>query len=273
MTDIFVKQLDGCTYCSGGQNCTCACHAMWLYRATQGRVRLTACQVRTKTGDKTGGTNLTQMAAIAHDLGVVGTLWKPGLFAEARRLTLTGRYGWHCQIGYNVLANTAWDSFGGRFRGAHDVYIAGGNENTARMGDPGADGRRAGIPNGYQSIPWELLERAASALPMSADGPTLAQEYGSGRVNAYLTPADPVIAADRFRVVIDGNTTTRRTPLYNKPNGARAGAISDASYIVTRSKVTGLWWFRIDSTVTGGVTRNKGRWFKPNRWMTFKELP
>lgn len=256
--DRFVKQLDGCTYCSGGQNCTCACHAMWLYRASGGRIVLSACQVRVMTGDRIGGTNLHQMASISAHYGISGTLWTPGSFDQLRDRILTGRFGTHVQIGYAALANTDYDCFDGAFRGGHDVYVASGTANYARIGDPGADGRRATIPEGWQDIPWELLERAASALPLSSGGPTLAQEYGSGRVYAYLTPADPMPAT--FLVSITGYTN-----LYDRPFGSRVGAVTAATYVSSRTKVSGQWWYRIVSKADGSRTANAGRYFTPNR--------
>ncbi len=201
-----------------------------------------------------------------------GSLWLPGRFDRVRSLILTGRYATHANVGYNILANTQWDCFDGSFRGAHDLYIRGGDANDAFYGDPGADGRRPSVPHGWQRMPWEVMERANGALPLVTGGPTLAQEMGSGYIYAYLTPPDPLETADRFLVVIDGNTTTRRTPLYDKPNGTRVGAVSDASYIVAQSKVSGLWWYRIETKANGQSTANRGRWFKPNGWMTWRSV-
>jgi len=64
----------------------------------------------------------------------------------------------------------------------------------------------------------------------------------------------------RFRVSISGYT-----PLYSSPGGAKVGAVRLATYICTRSKVDGLWWYKIVSLVGGGATKNAGRFFKPNR--------
>ena len=38
-------------------------------------------------------------------------------------------------------------------------------------------------------------------------------------------------------------------------------AVTTATYTVTRSKVAGLWWYRI-----GGTGGNRGKYFKPNRY-------
>jgi hypothetical protein len=262
VADIFVKQLDGCTYKSGGFNCTCAVHAMWMYRASGGTLRKTACQVRQASGDTSGGTNLEQMQAVSSHFGVSrGTLYRPGLFLKVRDLVLTGRHAAHVQIGYRLLRNTKWDCFGGNFGGAHDLYVNGGDANNAHYADPGADGRRPGIPTGYQTMPWDLLERCASNLPIADNGLTVAQEFGSGRVYALVTPADPLASGVKITMQIDGYT-----PLYYSPGGMRDGAVSKATYVCTRSKVDGLWWYKIVSKVGGGKTANAGKFFKPTRF-------
>jgi hypothetical protein len=262
--EIFTKQLDGCTYCSGGLNCTCACHSMFEYRASQGRLHRTACAVRTETGDKSGGTNLEQMQELADARGIPTTLWRPGSFAKLVTLIRTGRYGAHLQGGYAVLANTAWDCFEGNFRGNHDIYLSAGGANNVREGDPGADERRGDIPAGYQSMPWDLAEKFAGRLDVGS-GVSLATKYGAGHVYALITPADPIVSATRYVVSIRGDAT-HRTNLYSAPYGTYVGAVTKATYICTRAKVGGLWWYRIVGTVTGAPTVNRGRYFKPNRY-------
>jgi hypothetical protein len=250
----FVKQLDGCSFCSGGLNCSAASEAMWLYRASQGRISTTSCAVRRLTNDTVGGLNLRQVAAVSDHYGLTGALWLPGQFDKLRELVLTGRYGAIVQVGYSQIAGSQFDCFSGGFRGGHALYVSRGTVSTAHYADPGADGRRAGIPSGYQDMPWDRLERAASALPLG-NGQTLGSEYGSGRVFAYLTPQDP--APSLLSVVIFAST-----PLYTAPNGARAGSVSKASYLCTRKKVDGSWWYQIKSNLRGGSTTLAGRWFK-----------
>jgi hypothetical protein len=265
----FTKQLDGCTYCSGGLNCTCACHSMWEYRASQGRISRTACAVRIETGDKSGGTNLGQMQELATARGIPSTLWRPGSFDSLRKLLQTGRYGAHLNGGYSALADTAWDCFEGNFRGNHDIYLSAGGANNVREGDPGADERRGDIPAGYQSMPWDLAEKFAGRLNVgSATSPvSLNTKYGTGKVYALITPADPIVSATRYVVSITGDAE-HRTNLYASPGGAYVGAVTKATYICTRAKVGGLWWYRIVGTVTGAPTANRGRYFKPTRYTT-----
>lgn len=270
----FVRQLDGCTYVPGGNNCTCAACASWLYRASQGKIKRSSCTVRTQTRDRVGGTNLRQMQTIATTAGVPGKLWQPGTFAALADLIETGRFAAEVSVGYNPIANTEWDCFDGGFREGHAFYWSRtvNRGSDAHYSDPGADGRRPSIPLGFQDMPLDLLERACGALPLAPGGPTLAQEYGSGRVYALITPADPIVVLQRFRVQISGNTTTRKTPTFSAPDRTKRyrTGISVASYVVTRQKIGGEWWFQIKTTSTGKPTGYKDRWFLPNSWMKFE---
>lgn len=275
VAEIFVKQLDGCTYHSPGDNCNCAAGAMLLFRASQGRIHLTSCQVRVRTGDRSGGTNLEQVQKIATSYGIKTTLYRPGLFPKVQQLIESGRYGAIIQIGYRILRNTAWDCFEGQFAGGHSVFVSAGTSAHAREGDPGADGRRADTPRGYQSMPWDLLERAASGLPLDDAGTLLSDEFGSGRVYALLTPADPAVSSQRWMVQINGNPTRPATftQLYAGMDGARSGRVSEATYVCLRAKDgAGLWWYRILSKANGDVTVNRNKWFKPNRYVTARTI-
>jgi hypothetical protein len=260
----FVRQLDGCTYISGGFNCTAASEAMWLYRASQGRVSLSACSVRKKTADRVGGLNLEEARQVSVSLGFPGGLvYRPIRFEKLRQLILTGRYGAILQIGYSQLAGSDYDCFGDSFRGGHAIFLSRGTDAYVRGGDPGADGRRPGVPEGFQNYPWPLLERAASVLPLDDAGHKLLDEYGSGYAYAYLTPADPLVPVQRYDVSMTGFT-----PVYSAPGGSRVGAVSRASYVCTRAKVSGLWWYRIVTKLDGSRTANAGRYFKPNGYTT-----
>lgn len=262
VAEIFVKQLDGCAYHSGGDNCNCAAEAMWLYRASQGAIRLSACDVRRETHDDSGGTRLDQVQAVSIAHGVPGgRLYKPEKFDTIENLIRTGRYGAIIQLDYSPLVGTKFDCFEGNFREGHSVYCSRGTSTTVRYADPGADHRRAGIPNGYMDMPWPLMKRAAGLLDLG-NGETLNSERGAGYVYAYVTPADPVFPAQVWDVSMDGFVQ-----LYFKPGGAHAGAVSRASYRCTRAKVDGLWWYHILSKLNGGKTANAGRYFKPNRYV------
>ncbi len=268
-SELFVKQLDGCDLCGnpnmGGLNCTCAAMAMWLFRASQGKVTTTSCHVRDLANDCKDGTNLEQMTAIADHYGIKGyTLARPTTMAHVEALAKSGRYGIEIDIDYSPLAGTVHDCFRERFFGSHAVFISSGTATTARYGDPGADnrdGKAGGIPNGYQNIDWGTLTKAAGMLVIDASGETMNSRYGYGHVFALITPADPIPTTTKVRVTIRGLTA-----LYNKPYGTHVRNVLKASYICEASKVSGLWWYKIISRVDGSLAANRGLYFKPNRY-------
>ena len=217
--EIFVKQLDGCTYVSGGQNCTCASEAMWLYRASQGKIHTSACAVRKLTNDKSAGTNLGQMEQVSINYGITaGRVYRPASWETIESVMASNRYGMILQISYRSISGTAYDCFSGRFKGNHAYFVSGkgAKAGTWRVGDPGADGRRSGIPNGYQDIPVSLLKRAAGYLDLG--GTTL----GYGKAYAYVTPPDPSASSPKYHAQV---TTT--TSLWN--NGTKKWVYSVSS--------------------------------------------
>lgn len=274
MVDKFKSQFDHCQLCGkimDGFNCSCSSEAMFLFRATQGKVDISSCHVRDLTNDCSGGTDLGQMKAVSEHYGVnVGALWRPGKFDALKDLLLKNVYPAHVQGGYAPLAGTEWDCFRGGFRGGHDIYVKEANAFGVRYADPGANGRYPGCPSGWQTMPWYMLRRFANALPLKDGGPTLAQEYGDGFVYAYIGPRDPVIIVEHWLVTIDGGQA-HRTSLLDKPFGTKKSSVSIASYICTLSKVNSsagvpYWWYRIVSKADGSATSNAGRVFTPTRY-------
>ncbi len=256
----FVKQLDGCSLCggavTGGDNCTCASMAMWLYRASQGKIVTTSCHVRDLTNDCVDGTNLDEMVAIAQHYGISGyTIYKPTTVDHLRALLATGRYGAIIQIDYSPLQNTPHDCFRGGFSGGHAGYLSLGYATAARWGDPGADGRYAGCPNGFANLAWSTIERAAGLLEIDPrTHATMNDRFGYGHIFALLTPRDPdpiptpapggpkvVLSAptpaERNVMIAQGgltNTYSHRIalakgqPLFRYPGGPRVTATSGA---------------------------------------------
>lgn len=221
--ELFVKQLDGCTYCSGGLNCTAASEAMWLFRASQGKITTSSCHVRALTGDTSGGTHLGQMEDVSLHYGISnGKVYRPIGWDVLVSLIATKRYGTHLNISYQRLAGSAYDCFGGRFRGNHDVYVSGpAKTGFWRVGDPGADGRRAGIPSGFQDIPIALLKAAAGDLDLGG------HPLGSGKAYAYITPPDPVVLSPKYAARVIHPTSlwnpgTKRW-VYSGPNAIPIG--------------------------------------------------
>jgi hypothetical protein len=260
----FVKQLDGCTYHPPGENCTCACEAMWLYRASQGRIITSSCDVRRRTGDDEGGTRLEQVEAVSKQYGITtGIVYKPMLISKLWSLMDTGRYGAILQIDYSPIAPTQYDCFDSHFFGAHAIYLTRpSGASSVVAGDPGADGRRSTIPKGWQTYPRSLLTKAAGMLDIGDAGHplTLDSRYGAGHCFAYVTPPDP--AGVKYLATISGPVS-----IYNRPGGTVVGRVTKATYICTRSKIDGLWWYTILTTSSGGATSLRGKAFKPNRYV------
>jgi hypothetical protein len=245
MTDIFVKQLDGCGYLvdgvpSGGFNCTCAVEAMWLFRASGGRINVTACECRRRTGDRSGGTHLGQMEDVSESFGITGgKVYRPIATTTALGLIATRRYGTHWQGSYSVLADTPYDCFRGRFRGNHDWYISGPGTRagTLRVADPGADGRYDGCPRGYQDIPISLMSLAAARLDVGS------RMLGTGLLYAYFTPPDPAVL-NHYRA-----TTVRATALWNDG--------------------TKRWVYSTDKVASGQPLEVRGKQFEKGGVMTY----
>lgn len=221
MTDIFTPQLSpDCTVICGttrvqtnGLNCTCACHRSWLYRATHGRVNTSACHVRDLTNDCTGGNTLDQMVAVSQHYGVSGgRLYRPGNPTTILGLVRSRRYATHWQIHYSVIRPTSHDASRHAFGGNHDVLLVGpgARTGTTRVMDPLADGRYTGCPDGFADWPDSLLVAAAAALDVRARPSDPYKALGTGRVYAYVTPADEVAAAPHYRA-----TVTTATALWN----------------------------------------------------------
>jgi hypothetical protein len=264
---IFVPQLDGCVLRGesiGGRNCTCASMAMWLYRASQGKITTTSCHVRDLTNDCDGGTNLDQMVEIAKHYGITGyTLYKPTTTSHLEALLKTGRYGAIIDIDYSPLACTSHDCFRCRFFGNHAVYGESGNAITLRYGDPGADNRdgvAGGIPAGYQNIAWATMWKAAGLLDVG--GMTLNQKRGWGHVYALLTPVDPPVSTIECDVVISGPTA-----LYSSPGGNRVRFVRAAEYLCEARKYSGSWWYKVITRSDGSVAANKGLYCRPGKYV------
>jgi hypothetical protein len=233
----FVTQFDGCTYVSGGLSCTCAVEAMWLFRASQGKIVTTSCAVRRETHDTVGGTNLRQAEAVSKLHGIAnGMVYQPTDVARIFDLVETGRYGSHFQLSYAPFVGTPYDRFGGRFRGGHDVYLSrrGSAAGTLRVGDPGA--------KGFADIPKTLLALAAGRLDFGG-GVTLNDEAGGGKAYAYVTPADPATPETLYHWFIQAKTP--RTVVWNAPNGTKYGALSTGSGSCRKTHVDGRLWLQI----------------------------
>lgn len=222
MVDTFVTQFDGCNYLvdgkpSGGKNCTMACEAMYLYRASAGKIVLTSCQCRMRSGDRYGGTHLGQAEEISKDFGITtGKVYRPLGASVALDLLATGRYGCIWQGSNAPFIGTPYDASNGRFSGNHAWYVSGpgSTPKTLRVADPQRLAR-------YQDIPIDLMLRAAARLDLG-DG-----LLGTGKVYCYFTPPDPIPPVAHYKATVSTatslwNDATGRW-VYNGANAIKAG--------------------------------------------------
>lgn len=187
----FIKQLDGSAYAA--LNCTMAATAMSIIRHFKGvnppgtaRWYPTPSDLRAKTGDRSGGTNLVQADTVATryygaNLDVEYNLpWH-----EFRKRILAGM-GAIVQGYYTAFKGTSYDAAPGFF-GNHAVYVneVRWNEKLDRweylMYDPMADGRRD-LPKGPMWIRESLLQKFAAELRV-----TTGVRVGPGKVWAAFT--------------------------------------------------------------------------------------
>lgn len=241
--EVFRPQLtrDGapsCVLCGGktmnGLNCTCATEAMWLYRASQGKLDISACLVRDLTNDCVGGTNLRQMEAVSTHYGITtGKVYQPVDFAFVADRVSTGRYGSHLNILYAPFVNTPYDRFFGRFTGNHDIYLSnrGSTPGTLRVGDPGA--------KAYHDIPISLLRTAAGRLDLGG-GETINSNNGVGKCYAYLTPADPAVPTTLYHFRVTGPNK-----VYHAPETAAYRNLNSGSGSCRKTKVNNHLWFQV----------------------------
>lgn len=159
---------------------------------------------------------------------------------------------------YRPIRDTANRRGSFTFYQNHEIFLGGVDRARGvftNVVDPLADGRQTGLYHGPGEYPISLIRSAAGQLNIASSG------YGAvgyGRAYYQVGPATgtPPASPRLYRVEITG-----RTPLYVLPNGERVGAVSLATYTCTRTKIGGLWWYRIVGPSRSG---NLGRWFKPN---------
>lgn len=163
----FRKQLDGSAW--EGLNCNCAVCRSQIQFATGGKADPSVHEVRLRTlnkdgtFDRTGGTRLDQMAAVAATYGVILEVHYGVEFARAWDWLHDETLALNFSILYEPLHGTRHDACPG-FDGNHAV---GGHDGS--IGDPLADARRAGIPLGMAVWEKALLREVTGALNISND--------------------------------------------------------------------------------------------------------
>ncbi len=110
--------------------------------------------------------------------------------------------------------------------------------------------------------PWHFWQYHGAPLDRDMFHGSLDQlkAYVGRPVQPPLPPTDTLPV--KYRVVIFGATA-----LYNRPFGTIVGTVTSATYICTRAKVGGLWWYRILTKGDGSATSLRGRYFKASSRM------
>jgi hypothetical protein len=187
----FKAQLNDPTSTLDGLNCTPTSGAMAADRHTLGRVNVYGGQVRAKTGDTSGGTNLRQVAA------ALSTGW--GVVLDVRTPTSIATFDDHLHDGRGAILQGASSATRGTryqasetFGGNHAWYVNEGRGWRLVMGvwvpdeylvyDPLADGRRTGIAESPFWLPRSYLLTFARRLVIY--GTT---QLGPGKAYAAFT--------------------------------------------------------------------------------------
>jgi len=164
----------------GWLSCTCFSAAMAASFDRQVPKIVTGCEVRARTGDTVGGTNLAQVDAAVKSLtGVDLSVYYRLSWATFAKFIDSGMGG-ILQGWYGPIADSRFDA-GRGFRGNHAVFVP---PDWAVM-DPLADGRAAGVYKFHaEPYPRSLLRDFAGRLNIAFDG---YRALGDGLVYAALT--------------------------------------------------------------------------------------
>lgn len=197
----FVKQLDGLYPTFGGvksrqsfdgYDCGCASAAMAGDRGTLGKTRVSATRIRELTGDRDGGTNLTQQSAALMKLGITLTVTRGAPIKDLDDALFHGRGA--SVSGSSVgTYGTRW-SASPTFKGNHQWFINQGHQwhgsEDSRWAeeyliyDPLGDGRRSGIVQSPFWLPRAYLLKFLANLVLD---PRSGRELGPGRAYMGLT--------------------------------------------------------------------------------------
>lgn len=233
----------------GWLSCTAYAAAMALDAATCGRIRVTGCTIRWKTGDTTGGLMLSQVEKVIEGYGIPVRRKTGSDYADAKYLAnrLAVHHPSILQGNAGALIDTIHQSTAGYVN--HAVALSGEAQQWRTVNglyrpdyvlvdDPAADGR-LDFAQGPQWWPWGTVLRFAGALRPwgDADGRTL----GYGRAwAAFLVPSKPeflvrVEAGSWFwNYTLQGDYIVSRKKDFTK-GGFSAAASAPRSYRVHSS--------------------------------------
>lgn len=259
----------------GWLNCTPTSFAMAMEKATLGRVRLTGCDVRRETGDRSGGTNLAQCALVAEKHGVpvevhsgsgVVSPWTVARWLHEGR----GVVG---QGNTSALIRTAFRSTGTGVN--HAVYFnegRGWKQNGSGQWyptevlayDPAADGRRAGwgtADQGPSWWPWSVALAFYAALKPWGDNDS--RRLGLGKVYAAMfADTEPHVHlryAGSVRTSPFPRTLTVKSPVAGQKVNVRSGP--STSYGVVATLASGKTFTAWQQNPNGQLLAGSRLWY------------
>lgn len=184
----------------GWLSCTAYSAAMVLDAATCGRVQISGCTVRKRTGDTVGGLMLSQVEPVIEAYGISVRRKTGSDYADAAYIADRLRKGHPAifQGNAGVLIDTIYQSTAGWVN--HAVAAPGKTQNWRIVNglyrpdhvlihDPAADGR-LDFADGPQWWTWATLMRFTGALRPWGDSDSRVLGYGRAYA-AFLTPEQP----------------------------------------------------------------------------------
>jgi hypothetical protein len=264
-TPPFIKQLDGSRY--AGTNCTVASSCMAAIRHRRGsnppgtaQWYPTPSYVRYRMGDTSGGTNLQQNDSIFYRYWGINMEVRYKLGWSMFRTKIKAGQAAVLQGGYDVVRLTRF-SGSSNFYGNHAVYV---NEvrynSTARryeykVGDPLCDGRRSGIPRGYQWWPESLLKSFAGRLMVGSYRLGIGYVYAMFTRDTEVTPTAPTLTL-RY-----GAHSTTARKVYAKYEGVAMKKGPGSTFATIRRYSKGNYMLTRRQSTTGQWVNGSNRWY------------
>jgi hypothetical protein len=252
-------QLDDGGHCPS-RDCVACCGATLARIASVGRWAPTAPEIREASGTScwtgTGGLEYGRMAT-AVELVTKGEVVIDVFFHQSHaqlRDYIVGGSGVVESITYSELHGTRYAS-DEDYMGGHGVVLNGLKVSTIayyRMGDPLADGRRPGIPDGWQWVPSSIIYDAGDRRSVQAGGYglTLAVANDTKNVNRTARLATTVRAQPNFTSKVVGSTVEGHNYY---ALGTTNGASWQRDTNGNRGRATGWWHIELPSGARGYV--------------------
>ncbi len=106
------------------------------------------------------------------------------------------------------------------------------------------------------SRPWQFWQYHGAPLDRDMFHGTLDQ------LKAFVGRPVPAPLPDTSTIQYWNVAIVGATRIYNRPFGTVVGTVTKASYRCTRTKVSGVWWYKIISKIDKSPTSLAGRYFR-----------